>query len=424
MVAPEQVKETVLVVDDEDSVRRTIRDWLINSNLDVEVLAASDSETALTLANENVIDLAILDWNLGAGLNGLELLQDLAEFHEHIIAIMITAFADQATPLDAMRCGVRDYLDKNHELTRETFLKAVQRQIDYIRPAKRERFVHNSLVHFRNSVDRILPLVQSISALNDPVTLPEVIGSFFRFLQTITHASDGVLFVRYYNPEKHPPEVCRVYGSDGSILDVPLVPYANTIVASAASMQEPCEMHDLSASASKSNVTLQQFEQNRFSLLAAPLAVGSGIHVVLELFDKRSETGEIDPNGFSSADIRIVRDAGEFGAEMLRQFLSEKQTHQLLLEAVQAARKTSETVSSQMHAPGAALDVEEPEEVLDHIRHGLHSTGASADSEGSLRVAEAIRQLAVDHGPEALQYCQDLILRLHKFLNNVTGQSL
>ena len=69
-------------------------------------------------------------------------LEDLAAFHPDIVAIMVTGFANLATPLDAMRMGVRDYLDKNHDLNRETLLKSVRKQLDRIRPAKRHAPLH------------------------------------------------------------------------------------------------------------------------------------------------------------------------------------------------------------------------------------------------------------------------------------------
>src|SRR5215203_6186927 len=108
--------ETVLLVDDEEPIRKTFGEWLEGARLGVTLLTAADAETALKLANEHVIDLAILDWNLGAGNDGLQLLDDLYEFNPSLVAIMITGYAHQATPLDAMRKGVRDYLDKNQDL--------------------------------------------------------------------------------------------------------------------------------------------------------------------------------------------------------------------------------------------------------------------------------------------------------------------
>src|SRR5207249_8539258 len=132
------------------------------------ILTAHDAESALHLANQQTIDLAILDWALGAGDDGLQLLQDLYEFNPHVVAIMVTGYANQATPLDAMRMGVRDYLDKNQDLNKDTFLHAVRRQLEHIRPAKRERLLHESLAAFRETVEKIGPPVQSAAAVNDP----------------------------------------------------------------------------------------------------------------------------------------------------------------------------------------------------------------------------------------------------------------
>src|SRR5262245_33924283 len=171
--------ETVLIVDDEEPVRRTFREWLEGADLSCEVLAAADAEAALVQANRRTIDLAILDWNLGAGNDGLHLLEDLSLFNPDVAAIMITGFAHQATPLDAMRMGVRDYLDKNQDLDRDTFLRAVRKQLDLIRPAKRVRRLHRQLLDFRSAVEKVLPLIETTAALRDPVPIPEAVRGLF-----------------------------------------------------------------------------------------------------------------------------------------------------------------------------------------------------------------------------------------------------
>src|SRR5205823_3345430 len=151
--------------DDEEPVRRTFQEWLAGSGLSCRVLAAADAEEALVLANQHPVDLAVLDWNLGAGNDGLQLLEDLSVFHPDIVAILVTGFAHQATPLDALRMGVRDYLDKNQDLNRDTFLQAVRKQLDRIRPARRQRAFNQSLREFREAVEKILPIVQATAAL-------------------------------------------------------------------------------------------------------------------------------------------------------------------------------------------------------------------------------------------------------------------
>ena len=196
--------ETVLIVDDEEPVRKTFREWLEGADVGCRVLTAADAESALVQANQQTVDLAVLDWNLGAGNDGLQLLEDLTLFNPDVVAIMVTGFAHQATPLDAMRMGVRDYLDKNQDLDRATFLRAVRRQLDRIRPARRERQLHQRLVAFRSAVEKVLPLVQSAAALNDPVPLPDAVGNLFRFLLRTTGARDGVLIVRSYDAGRAP----------------------------------------------------------------------------------------------------------------------------------------------------------------------------------------------------------------------------
>src|ERR1051325_3502356 len=176
------MQDTILIVDDESTVRQTVREWLVQANLGCDVLDAADAESALKIANERGIDLAILDWNLGTGDDGLQLLPDLAAFHPEIAAIMITGFANLATPLDAMRMGVRDYLDKNHDFSREALVKSVRRQLDLLRPAKQMRHLHKTFVAFRDAVQQVVPLVQSATALNEPVPLSDAVRSLVRFL--------------------------------------------------------------------------------------------------------------------------------------------------------------------------------------------------------------------------------------------------
>src|SRR4051794_35970089 len=231
-----QVGEIVLVVDDEEPVRRTFREWLEGAKLGIRILTAADAESALRLANEQPIDLAVLDWALGAGEDGLQLLQDLYAFHPNVVAILVTGFAAQATPLDAMRMGVRDYLDKNHDLNPTTFLNAVRKQLNHIRPARRERHLHQGLLAFRTAVEQVLPLVQASAALQDPVPLPEAVRHLFRFLLSTTGGRDGVLLARSYDPARDPAEVYKVYDAAGQPVEGPLAPFARSVAGSVVSL--------------------------------------------------------------------------------------------------------------------------------------------------------------------------------------------
>jgi DNA-binding response OmpR family regulator len=415
--------ETILIVDDEPAVRKTFEEWLGGADLGCRILSAADAEAALQEANRELIDLAILDWNLGAGNDGLQLLEDLFVFNPSIVAIMVTGYAHQATPLDAMRMGVRDYLDKNQDLNRETFLSAVRRQLERIRPAKRERRLHQGLVAFREAVEKVLPLVQSAAALTDPVPLPEAVRSLFRFLLQSTGASDGVLLTRSYDADRHPAEICRVYDSNGVALAVNLVPFARSIAGSALSLQQPSVMGRLGETAAAESLELQPFERDRQSLLAAPLAVAPGVHVVLELFDKRGQGGQSDPAGFTEADRQTISAAAEVGSELLRQALAQRNVHQVLFSAIGAALEAGDSLSESL-GPTAAQRLEQPPSapVLERLREALREAAETpTDAEATLRLAEAIRVLTLRHGPPALYHCLRLVEDVRQLLDAVTA---
>jgi DNA-binding response OmpR family regulator len=419
MAAATDAVETILIVDDEQSVRQTFQEWLEGASLGCEILTAEDAEAALRLADRHPIDLAILDWNLGAGNDGLELLEDLFLFNRDVVAIMVTGYAHQATPLTAMRMGIRDYLDKNQDLDRETFLTAVRRQLDRIRPAKRERRLHQGLIAFREAVDKVLPLVRSAAALTDPVPFSDSVRTLLAFLLRTTGARDGVLIARSFEAGRQPEEVYRAYDAAGASLEMDLAPFAHSIAASAVSLQEPSVINRLDQTA-PGTFELQPFEQGRRSLLAAPIAVAPGTQVILELFDKQGAAGA--DGSFTAEDQHIAGVAADLGAGLFRQVLAERQTHQVLLDAVAAALRASDSVQDSLRGTAAQrLEEPPPAAVLDQLREGLRTaTGSAADAEATLRLAEAIRVLALRHGSPALHHCLHLIESLRELLDSLT----
>ena len=407
--------DTVLIVDDEEPVRRTFEEWLRGAGLHVRVFVAPDAETALTVANQHPIDLAILDWNLGSGSDGLRLLEDLVLFHPDVVAILVTGFAHQATPLDALRMGVRDYLDKSTDLTREAFVTAVRRQLDRIRPAKQQREVNQSLAAFRESVEKILPIVQTSAALNDPVPLPTAVKSLLRFTGRAVGAADGALIIRHAAADG--PEVMIAYGAEGELLPVGDVPFSRSLAASVVSRQEPALLNEFGAGTA-GVLDLFPFEQGRRSVLAASLPVGGGTVVVLELFDKPAP-------GFSDADRRLTVAAAEVGGDLLRQAVAERQTHRLLFDAVEAALRASTGVQEAI-SPSTPHGPEEPPSasVMERLWKTLDSdVNAVVDAGTTLALVEAVRGLAVRHGPAAVGHCTRMVNDLRHLLDGISDGS-
>jgi hypothetical protein len=68
------------------------------------------------------------------------------------------------------------------------------------------------------------------------------------------------------------------------------------------------------------------------------------------------------------------------------------------------------------------LEQPPPPQVLDQLRAGLRASGGdNAAAESSLRLAEAIRVLALKHGQPALEHCLRLVENLRGLLDQLTG---
>ncbi|MFQ3650170.1 MAG: response regulator [Gemmataceae bacterium] len=394
--------ETVLIVDDERDVRETFIGWLREAQLGCQILAAASVPEALNHANQQTIDLAVLDWNLGAGLTGLDLLEDLQAFNPDIVAVMITGYAHQATPLMAMRLGVRDYLDKNQGLTRELFLGVVQRQLERIRPARLQRRVNEGLAAFHHAVEQVLPLVQTAAALNDPVPVSAAARAVIRYAISSTGASHGVLVLRTYEEASEPREQVRAYDPDGQELPVPLA-FSASLAAATVGMGRPCVLEEFHG------IGLQPFETGRVNLLAVPLELAAGHLAVLELFDR--------PGGFDAPVQQQAADLGALATEVLRQALAERETSRLLLHALLQAQRIGQEVREQLRLPDSVA----PPEVRARLEATLaHRPDALIDPAPTLRLAEAIRRLAATYGTPAVDHCTRLVEGLNDLLREVT----
>src|SRR5262245_13728452 len=107
-VAGAKRKGTLLVVDDEEGPRESIR--LIFKE-DYEILTAADGPTAVKLAQDNKIDVAVLDIRM-SGMSGIEVLERLKYVSPGIEAVMMTAFETTDTMRQALRLRACDYINK------------------------------------------------------------------------------------------------------------------------------------------------------------------------------------------------------------------------------------------------------------------------------------------------------------------------
>lgn len=99
----------IVIVDDDDDILNSLADLLSLNGYSVKT--ASDAESAQAVAETFRPDIALLDIRLGQA-NGLDLVPGLQKRFPGIVCIMMTAFAETDSAVQAVRKGANDYLYK------------------------------------------------------------------------------------------------------------------------------------------------------------------------------------------------------------------------------------------------------------------------------------------------------------------------
>ena len=119
------MKPTLLVVDDEEGPRQSLR--IVFKN-DYNVLLATNGFDAIELIKNNAVDVTVLDIMM-LGMSGVETLKEIKQVDPSVEVIMLTAFETIETARQALRHGASDYLNKPFDIStmRAAVAHAVQK---------------------------------------------------------------------------------------------------------------------------------------------------------------------------------------------------------------------------------------------------------------------------------------------------------
>jgi len=169
---------TLLIVDDEEGPRMALK-LIFKETYDL--LIAEDGPTAIALAQENDIDVAILDIRM-AGMSGIEVLERLRFVRPNLEAIMITAFETTDTMRQALRLRACDYINKPFNLA--TIRSAVGQAM--------QRRVLESEIH--NSAEKVHELLTELQNQRVEEQIAQTRGDIYA---SIIHDINGPLSVSY-----------------------------------------------------------------------------------------------------------------------------------------------------------------------------------------------------------------------------------
>ena len=165
-------RPVVLVVDDDPGVRESFR--LILED-DYELLEAADGPKALETVKITHVDLVLLDLRL-PGMDGIEVLERLKVFDEHLEVILVTAVQTVRSAVVAMKLGAFDYVTKPFEeeeivplIRRALEKRALDREVAFLRSELAREHDFDELVGQHPTMLQLYQLIQSVA--RNPLTV-------------------------------------------------------------------------------------------------------------------------------------------------------------------------------------------------------------------------------------------------------------
>ena len=99
----------LLFIDNDEEFRVSMTKFLSNEGYSVS--SATDGEEALRYLNEERFDLVVAELKM-PGLNGIEFLRDVQKVSPQSKVVVLTAYGEWVSYLEALKAGAVEYLNK------------------------------------------------------------------------------------------------------------------------------------------------------------------------------------------------------------------------------------------------------------------------------------------------------------------------
>jgi len=156
---------SVLVVDDEFSVRDSLENWFKKDGY--RTGSAKDAQDALNRLQEAHWDVVLLDIKM-PGMDGLELQRRIREIDPDLAVVMITAYASVDTAVQALKQGAFDYITKPIDPDELSHL---------VRKALEQRRLKTENVQLRQKIEQLSGIQQIVGESAPMLEVLEMVRS-------------------------------------------------------------------------------------------------------------------------------------------------------------------------------------------------------------------------------------------------------
>jgi two-component system response regulator HydG len=171
-------KLNLLVVDDDSSHRHTLLTLL--ADWGYRVSGAGDGAAALAACQERPFDLLLMDMRM-PGMNGIEAMQEIKAYNPAIPVIIMTAYSEVESAVEAIKKGAYDYLTKplDFEELKLTLERALDHAIlrDENRALKNAMEVSGSIIGKSQPMRRMLDMLATIAPSEATVLISGASGT-------------------------------------------------------------------------------------------------------------------------------------------------------------------------------------------------------------------------------------------------------
>lgn len=191
-------KISILIVDDEESVRDSLFNWFIEDGYHVAV--AENANKALSILESESFDIILADIKM-PGMDGLEMLRRIKILKSESIVIVMTAFATVDTAVQALKDGAFDYVTKpfdpddlSHLIRNASKQISLSEENENLRTKVLTLENVEDLIGESNPMKRVLKDIENVAQSNSSVVITGESGTGKELVAKAIHSNSSRKF--------------------------------------------------------------------------------------------------------------------------------------------------------------------------------------------------------------------------------------